>query len=74
MKSLVYIVRHENRMVRLTFLTLEPLFDDGVPIFEKTASSYQAASTQTKWPVRPSHLSVNKSSRLPIEARWSEHL
>jgi hypothetical protein len=48
MKSLVYIVPYENRMVRLTFLTLEPLFDDGVPIFEKIASSYHTASTQTK--------------------------
>ena len=74
MKSLVYIVPYENRMIRLTFLTLESLFDDGVPIFEKIASSYQTASTQTKLPVRPSRLSVNKSSRLPIEARWSEHL
>jgi len=48
MKSLVYIVPYENRMVRLTFLTLEPLFDDAVPIFEKIASSYQTAATQTK--------------------------
>ena len=48
MKSLVYIVLYENRMVRLTFLTLEPLFGDGVPIFEKIASSYQTAATQTK--------------------------
>jgi hypothetical protein len=36
MKSLVYIVPYENRMVRLTFLTLEPLFDDGVPTFERS--------------------------------------
>jgi hypothetical protein len=48
MKSLVCIVPYENRMVRLTFLTLETLFDDGVPIFEKIASSYQTASTQTE--------------------------
>jgi len=48
MKSLVYIVPYENRMVRLTFLTLEQLFDDGVPIFEKIASSYQTTSRQTK--------------------------
>ena len=48
MKSLVYIVPYENRIVRLSFLTLEPLCDDGVPIFERIAFSYDTASTQTK--------------------------
>jgi hypothetical protein len=48
MKSLVYIVPYENRMVRLTFLTLEPLFDEGLPVFEKIAASYQTIVLPSK--------------------------
>jgi hypothetical protein len=44
MKSVVYIVPYEGRMVRLTFITLEPLFADSLPIFEKIASSYRTAT------------------------------
>jgi hypothetical protein len=44
MKSVVYIVPYEGRMVRLTFITLEPLFADSLPIFEKIASSYHTAT------------------------------
>jgi len=70
MKSLVFIVPYENRMVGLTFLTLEPLFDNGVPIFEKIASFYQTASTQNQ--IASETLPVIRSW-LPIEAPWSEH-
>jgi hypothetical protein len=48
MKSVVYILPYENRMVRLSFLTLEPLFDEGLPIFEKIAASYQTISAASK--------------------------
>ena len=40
MKFVVYIIPYEGRMVRLTFCTLEPLFDEALPIFEKIAASY----------------------------------
>jgi len=48
MKAVVYILPYENRMVRLTFLTLEPLFDEGLPLFEKIATSYQTTRPATK--------------------------
>ncbi|HSZ60896.1 MAG TPA: hypothetical protein VK828_03815 [Terriglobales bacterium] len=41
---LVYILPYDDRMVRLSFYTLEPLFDDAVPIFEKIATSYHSTS------------------------------
>ncbi|MGB7282990.1 MAG: hypothetical protein WBE13_12075 [Candidatus Acidiferrum sp.] len=44
LKGIVYIIPYDGRMVRLTFLTLEPLFDEALPIFEKTASSYRTAN------------------------------
>jgi hypothetical protein len=44
LKGLVYIIPYDGRMVRLTFLTLEPLFDQALPTFEKIASSYQTAN------------------------------
>jgi hypothetical protein len=40
LKSVVYFVPYDGRIVRLSFLTLEPLFDDALPIFEKIATSY----------------------------------
>jgi hypothetical protein len=40
LKFLVYIVPYEGRVVRLSFFTLPPLFNEGVPIFEKIAASY----------------------------------
>ncbi len=43
LKGLVYIIPYDGRMVRLTFLTLEPLFDGALPIFEKIATSYRTA-------------------------------
>lgn len=45
LKGIVYIIPYEGRMVRLTFLTLEPLFDEALPVFEKIASSYQTADS-----------------------------
>jgi hypothetical protein len=48
MKAVVYILPYENRMVRLSFLTLEPLFDEGLPIFEKIAASYKAIGERPK--------------------------
>ncbi len=44
LEFLVYIVPYEGRMVRLSFFTLEPLFDGAVPIFEKIAASYHSTS------------------------------
>jgi hypothetical protein len=43
-KFLVYIVPYDERMVRLSFFTLAPLFDDAVPTFEKIAASYHATA------------------------------
>ena len=42
LKSVVYIVPYDGRMVRLSFLTLEPLFAESLPIFEKIALSYRS--------------------------------
>lgn len=42
LKFLVYIIPYDGRMVRLSFFTLEPLFDTGLPIFEKIAASYRS--------------------------------
>jgi hypothetical protein len=44
LKFLVYIVPYEGRMVRLSFFTLPPLFDDAVPTFEKIAASYKSTA------------------------------
>jgi hypothetical protein len=44
LEFLVYILPYEGRMVRLSFFTLEPLFDDAVPVFEKIAASYHSTS------------------------------
>jgi hypothetical protein len=41
LKFLVYILQYEDRMVRLTFFTLEPLFTDSLPVFEKVARTYR---------------------------------
>jgi hypothetical protein len=43
-KFLVYILPYEDRMVRLSFFTLEPLFDDAVSMFEMIATSYHSTS------------------------------
>ncbi len=47
-RSLVYILPYQNRMVRIMFSTIEPLFDSGVPAFEKIAASFQATQPQSK--------------------------
>jgi hypothetical protein len=44
LKFLVYILPYEDRMVRLSFFTMEPLFDDAVAVFEKIAASYHSTS------------------------------
>jgi hypothetical protein len=41
---LVYVIPYDDRMVRLSFYTLEKLFDDAVPMFEKIAFSYHSTS------------------------------
>jgi hypothetical protein len=46
MKCLVYIVPYPGKMVRLSFLTLEPLFADALPAFEKIAASYHTIGQQ----------------------------
>ncbi len=43
LKFLVYIISYEGRMVRLSFFTLPPLFNDAVPTFEKIAASYRSS-------------------------------
>ena len=43
-KALVYVVPYEGKMVRLSFLTLEPLFDGALPAFEKMAASYHSTA------------------------------
>jgi hypothetical protein len=49
LKAVVYFVPYDGRMVRLSFLTLEPLFAESLPVFEKIASSYHThASTPLK--------------------------
>ena len=45
MKCLVYMLPYDGKMVRLSFLTLEPLYNDAVPVFEKIAASYHATGT-----------------------------
>lgn len=47
-KFLVYILPYEGRMVRLSFFTLEPLFNDAVPTFEKIALSYHTRGSGEK--------------------------
>lgn len=42
MQAAVYILPQQGGMVRLTFLTLEPLFADALPKFEKIAASYHS--------------------------------
>jgi hypothetical protein len=44
LKFLVYILPYEGRMVRLSFFTLPPLFNDGLPAFEKIAASYRSTN------------------------------
>ena len=56
MKSAVYIIPFENRVVRLSFLTLDALFDDGLPVFEKVAASYKSIPSSTDTPVQQSRL------------------
>ena len=34
-------------MVRLSFFTLEPLFDGALPLFEKMAASYHSLSNES---------------------------
>jgi hypothetical protein len=41
LKFLVYILQYEDKMVRLTFFTLEPLFTDSLPVLEKIAGTCQ---------------------------------
>jgi hypothetical protein len=43
-KFLVYIVPYDGLMVRLSFFTLEPLFNDAEPVFEKIAQSYHSTA------------------------------
>lgn len=43
LKFLVYILPYDGRMVRLSFFTLDPLFAEGAPVFEKMAASYHSA-------------------------------
>ncbi len=43
-KFLVYILPYDGKMIRLSFFTLSPLFDDAVLTFEKIAASYQSTA------------------------------
>jgi len=40
LKSLVIILPYEGKMQRLSFLTVEPLFDEALPTFENILKSY----------------------------------
>jgi hypothetical protein len=44
LKFLVDILPYDGRMARLTFTTIEPLFNDGLPAFNKIAASYRSTS------------------------------
>ena len=44
LQFLVYIVSYDGTMVRLSFGTLQPLFNDAVPVFEKMAQSYRSTA------------------------------
>ncbi len=48
LKFLVYMVNYDGRVVRLSFGTLEPLFDKALPDFEKMAASYKTVSATSK--------------------------
>jgi hypothetical protein len=41
LKFLIFIVPYEGGMMRLSFWTLVPFFNDALPAFEKIAASYQ---------------------------------
>lgn len=41
-KFLVYLIPYDGRVVRVTFFTLAPLYDDASPAFEKIAASYHS--------------------------------
>jgi hypothetical protein len=41
-KFLVYLIPYDGRVVRVTFFTLAPLYDDANPAFEKIAASYHS--------------------------------
>lgn len=45
LKFLVYMVGYDGRVVRLSFGTLEPLFEKALPDFEKMAASYKSISS-----------------------------
>lgn len=47
MKSAVYIIPYDGKMVRATFLTLEPLFEDGLPFFEQSVKTFHFAMGST---------------------------
>jgi hypothetical protein len=44
-KFVVYILPYDGHMMRLTFFTLEPFFNEGIPTFEKIAASYHTVKT-----------------------------
>lgn len=41
-KFLVYLIPYDGRVVRVTFFTLAPLYDDASPTFDKIAASYHS--------------------------------
>ena len=43
-KFIVYILPYDGRMVRLSFGTLEPLFNDAVATFDEMAASYRTVT------------------------------
>jgi len=45
-KALVYVIPYNGKMVRLSFLTLEPLFDQNLLLFEKTAATYHSGAAK----------------------------
>jgi RNase P/RNase MRP subunit p29 len=55
LKFLIYILADGDQMVRLTFFTLEPLFDDAVATFESIVSSYHLTADKSIATLIPSN-------------------
>ncbi len=65
LKAVVYILPYDGRMVRLSFLTLEGLFNEALPIFEKIAASYHSIS-----PVKQAGVPPTNGIALSATRQW----
>lgn len=62
-KFLVYILPYDGLMVRLSFFTLEPLFNDAEPVFEKIAKSYHSTANKPVAKRAPAPFDANLNNR-----------